>query len=172
MYSSSSATSSTYPSSDTGEGARSLARYVGMMTYDLWYKDNYIQASAEYLAWIYSICIDIQLDAELGAMVIILMFKSRSQLAKLTLTQDGHYRAFIASLLLAHKYCRDMQYELQDWVDLTGYSLDELRSMEIEYLRLIRYQFFITPSERNTWTAMRTQSVRVLSRGRSNIEPH
>ncbi|ORX94976.1 hypothetical protein K493DRAFT_198720, partial [Basidiobolus meristosporus CBS 931.73] len=61
------------------------------------------------------------------------------------------YRVLVVALLTASKYVEDQSYNNQSWSEVTGFEIDELNSMEREFLEELDWKLWISPEDYEGW---------------------
>ncbi|KAK9701201.1 hypothetical protein K7432_011817 [Basidiobolus ranarum] len=63
----------------------------------------------------------------------------------------SEYRVLVVALLAASKYVEDQSYNNQSWSEVSGFDIDELNSMEREFLEELDWKLWISPEEYEEW---------------------
>lgn len=63
-------------------------------------------------------------------------------------------RMFLAALIVASKYLNDKNYKNKAWAKITSLSVNEINSTEIDFLKLIDYQLYVSKPLYDKWVSL------------------
>ena len=87
-------------------------------------------------------------DAEENTFILALIYIDKiCETASIVLSENNIHRILFMSILTAIKYNEDMYYDNEYYAIIAGISDKELKNMELEYLKLIKFELYVIKSK-------------------------
>ena len=87
-------------------------------------------------------------DAEDNTFILALIYIDKiCETASIVLSENNIHRILFMSILTAIKYNEDLYYDNEYYAKIAGISAKELQKMELEYLKLIKFELYINKSK-------------------------
>ena len=87
-------------------------------------------------------------DAEENTFILALIYIDKiCETASIVLSENNIHRILFMSILTAIKYNEDMYYDNEYYAKIAGISSKELKNMELEYLKLIKFELYVIKSK-------------------------
>ena len=83
-------------------------------------------------------------EAEDNTFILALIYIDKiCEIASIILSEHNIHRILFVSILIAIKYNEDVYYDNKYYAKIAGVSSKELRKMESEYLKLIKFELYV-----------------------------
>ncbi|KAG2236980.1 hypothetical protein INT48_002049 [Thamnidium elegans] len=69
-------------------------------------------------------------------------------------------RIFLAALMVASKYLNDKNYKNKAWAKITCLSVTEINTTEMEFLKLIEYQLYVSKPLYDKWVSLLQEHIK------------
>jgi hypothetical protein len=87
-------------------------------------------------------------DAEDNTFILALIYIDKiCETASIILSKNNIHRILFMSILTAIKYNEDLYYDNEYYAKIAGISTKELKKMELEYLKLIKFELYVNKSK-------------------------
>ena len=87
-------------------------------------------------------------EAEESTFIIALIYIDRiNQISNIIITPYNIHRIIFISVLLAIKYNEDITFDFDYYAQVAGISIDELKSLEIEFVCLVKFKLYINKQQ-------------------------
>ena len=87
-------------------------------------------------------------DAEDNTFILALIYIDKiCETASIVLSENNIHRILFMSILTAIKYNEDLYYDNEYYAKIAGISTKELKKMELEYLKLIKFELYVNKSK-------------------------
>ena len=87
-------------------------------------------------------------EAEESTFIIALIYIDRiNQISDIIITPYNIHRIIFISVLLAIKYNEDITFDFDYYAQVAGISIDELKSLEIEFVCLVKFKLYINKEQ-------------------------
>ena len=87
-------------------------------------------------------------EAEESTFIIALIYIDRiNQISNIIITPYNIHRIIFISVLLAIKYNEDITFDFDYYAQVAGISIDELKSLEIEFVCLVKFKLYINKEQ-------------------------
>ena len=87
-------------------------------------------------------------DAEDNTFILGLIYIDKiCETASIVLSENNIHRILFMSILSAIKYNEDLYYDNKYYAKIAGISTKELKKMELEYLKLIKFELYVNKSK-------------------------
>ena len=87
-------------------------------------------------------------DAEDNTFILALIYIDKiCETASIILSKNNIHRILFMSILTAIKYNEDLYYDNEYYAKIAGISAKELKKMELEYLKLIKFELYVNKSK-------------------------
>ena len=87
-------------------------------------------------------------DAEDNTFILALIYIDKiCETASIILSENNIHRILFMSILTAIKYNEDLYYDNEYYAKIAGISTKELKKMELEYLKLIKFELYVNKSK-------------------------
>jgi len=87
-------------------------------------------------------------DAEDNTFILGLIYIDKiCETASIVLSEHNIHRILFMSILTAIKYNEDLYYDNEYYAKIAGISTKELKKMELEYLKLIKFELYVNKSK-------------------------
>ncbi|KAL7276706.1 hypothetical protein RUND412_000287 [Rhizina undulata] len=107
--------------------------------------------SAKFRQWVSETLFKVQLPRNVVIMALLFMYRLKLLNPLLTPKPDSEFRPFAVAFMLGNKVMDDKRYSNPLWSKATGISLPEINTMEVEFLKSVRYGLKVSVEEWAAW---------------------